>query len=266
MTVTNAAKKTGADRKIEYLSQPSEVSMADRWFEIASVEHFWIRRRFDVLQQMAQEVLSSAREMAEIGCGHGLLQRQIEDACEREVTGFDLNDYALKQNVSRRSRVCCYDIFQKEPQLKGQFDAIYLFDVLEHITDEDDFLRAALFHLAPGGKLVINVPAGQWAFSPYDVAAGHVRRYSINRLRESAVRNNLEVEDWTYWGLPLVPALLLRRLWLLGSRDQGPIITAGFDSRTPAINSALRMLARFEIIPQKLLGTSLMAILQVEKS
>jgi len=31
-----------------------------------------------------------------------------------------------------------------------QFDVIFLFDVLEHITEEDRFLRALAFYLAPG--------------------------------------------------------------------------------------------------------------------
>jgi cyclopropane fatty-acyl-phospholipid synthase-like methyltransferase len=204
--------------------------------------------------------------MAEIGCGHGLLQRQIEDTYGHEVTGFDLNEYALKQNLSQRSRVCCYDIFQMDAQLKEQFDVIFLFDVLEHITEEDRFLRALAFYLAPGGKLVINVPAGQWAYSSYDVAVGHVRRYSIQMLRESAGRSQFKVEGWTYWGLPLLPTLMLRKLWLLGTHDQGKIITTGLDTRTPGMNKALGLLAKCEAIPQKLLGTSLMAVLQIAKS
>jgi 2-polyprenyl-3-methyl-5-hydroxy-6-metoxy-1,4-benzoquinol methylase len=252
-------------RKIEYLSTPAEVSMADRWFEIASGDHFWVRRRFEVLQGLAAGIISDAQEMAEVGCGHGLLQRQVEDAYAREVTGFDLNEYALKQNVSRRSRVCCYDIFQRDPALHWNFDVLFLFDVLEHIADEDRFLDALLFHLKPKGKLVINVPAGQWAFSSYDSAAGHVRRYSIRTLRERARRNGLEMREWSYWGLPLVPTLVLRKLWLMGQHDQSRIIASGFDSRSTAINSALGALSRCEWIPQKLFGTSLMAILQREK-
>ncbi|MGO9275607.1 MAG: class I SAM-dependent methyltransferase [Terriglobia bacterium] len=266
MKATKSVAKTRAERKIEYLSRPLEVSMADRWFKIASIDHFWVRRRFNVLQQLAGGVLSGAQQMAEIGCGHGMLQRQIEDAYGREVTGFDLNEYALKQNVCRLSRVCCYDIFQMDLQLKEQFDVVFLFDVLEHITEEDRFLRALMFHLAPTGKLLINVPAGQWAYSSYDVAAGHVRRYSIQMLRESAGRNHLEVERWTYWGLPLVPTLMLRKLWLAGIHDRSKIITTGFDSRTAGVNSALELLTKCEVIPQKLLGTSLMAILRIEKN
>lgn len=234
--------------------------MADRWFEIASIGHFWVRRRFAVLQRLAGHRISGARELAEIGCGHGLLQRQIEDAYGREVTGFDLNEHALKQNVSRLSKVYCYDIFQRDQALHHRFDAIFLFDVLEHISDESQFLQALLFHLAPGGTLIINVPAGKWAYSSYDVAAGHVRRYSIETLQKAVCANGFSLQEWSYWGLPLIPALLLRKIWLLGKRDQNKIITAGFDSRSSAIDKMMELISRCEWLPQKVLGTSLMAV------
>jgi len=252
-----------AARAIEYLSPPAPVSMADRWFEIASVEHFWIKRRFEVFQRLAEELIRNARDIAEIGCGHGLLQRQIEDKFGREVNGFDLNEFALRQNVSRRSAVCCYDISQKDPTLRGRFDLVFLFDVLEHIANENKFLSALLYHLAPTGKLVVNVPAGQWAYSAYDRADGHVRRYSIRSLWEVAKRNSLQITSWTYWGLPLLPLVVLRKLWLSGSHDEEKIVSTGFDSRTNTINKLLGLLAKCEPIPQKLAGSSLLAVLQV---
>jgi hypothetical protein len=119
-----------------------------------------------------------------------------------------------------------------------------------------------LFHLSPKGKMIVNVPAGQWAFSSYDEAAGHVRRYSIDLLEKTSKRNHLEMMKCTYWGLPLVPTLMVRKLWLMGKRDQSKIITTGFDSRSRALNSTLGILSRCEVIPQRLLGTSLLAALQ----
>ena len=237
--------------------------MANRYFEIASVDHFWINRRFDVFQRLAGNLVLNAQEIAEIGCGHGLLQRQIEDRHGREVNGFDLNEFALKQNVSRRSAVCCYDISQKDPTLRRRFDLILLFDVLEHIADEDRFLSALLYHMAPTGKLVVNVPAGQWAYSAYDRADGHVRRYSIQSLRNVASRNNLEIAKWTYWGLPLLPLVVLRKLWLSRNHDEDKIVSTGFDSRTHTINKLLGLLSRCEPISQTLAGSSLMAVLQI---
>lgn len=249
-------------REIEYLSPPAPVSMTEGYFELASLEHFWVRRRFEVFRQLAGNLVSQAQAIAEVGCGHGILQRQIEDAYVREVTGFDLNEYGLKHNLSRRSKVCCYDVHQMERAFRERFDLIFLWDVLEHIAEEDRFLQALKFHLAPRGHLVLNVPAGQWAFSAYDVAAGHVRRYSIGTLREALERNRLDVALWSYWGLPLVPTLALRKLWLLGARDQRKAYSAGFDSRSTAVNKMMGLLSQCEVIPQRILGTSLMAVVQ----
>jgi 2-polyprenyl-3-methyl-5-hydroxy-6-metoxy-1,4-benzoquinol methylase len=264
MSPQNSNKETVESRKIEYLSPAAEVSMSNGYFQIATTTHFWVSRRFDVLQRIANGAVGGAGQIAEIGCGHGLLQRQIEDTYGKPVTGFDLNEYGLKHNVSRISRVCCYDIHQRNEELRGKFDLILLFDVLEHISDEDRFLDALLFHLAPQGKLIVNVPAGRWAFSEYDTAAGHVRRYAVNDLRAVALRNKLKIQNWTWWGFPLVPALVMRKLVLMGRRDQRKIITTGFDSKAPWIDKALGTLARLEWIPQKFLGTSLMAVLQGE--
>lgn len=252
------------DREITYLSTPMAVSMADKWYEIATVDHFWIRRRFEVLQKVAGALITNAKQTAEIGCGNGLLQRQIEDAYGREVVGCDLNEYALKRNVSVRSPVLCYDIFERSKELEKRFDVVFLFDVLEHISEESHFLEAIKFHVAPGGRIVINVPAGQWAYSAYDVAAGHVRRYSIGRLRQAAEPLHLKVENWSYWGLPLIPPLVLRKAWLWGQHDKDKIISEGFDSRTKFLDRCLLLLARCEPIPQHLLGTSLLAVLRTD--
>jgi SAM-dependent methyltransferase len=266
MPAASFSFENSSEHRIEYLSPPAKVSMADQWFEVAPLDHFWVRRRFEVLQRLAGPWISDACEIAEIGCGHGLLQRQIEDAYGRSVTGFDLNEIALKQNLSRHSKVCCYDIFRQDALLREKFDVIFLFDVLEHIAEENGFLQALLCHLAPGGRVVVNVPAGQWAFSSYDRAAGHMRRYSLETLNDVAGRNNLDLCEWSYWGFPLVPVLALRKLFLRGKSDQQEVITAGFASRTPTVNKILTALSAWESIPQRLLGTSLMAVFQVRNS
>ena len=249
-------------REITYLSAPADVSMADHWFEIASIDHFWIRRRFKVLQRLAGRTILAARAMAEVGCGSGLLQRQIEMAYGKGVAGFDLNEVALKKNLSELGPVHCYDILEQHPSLKERFDVIFLFDVLEHIDDEVGFLKALIFHLSPGGRLILNVPAGQWAYSAYDRAAGHVRRYVADTLRKAIAPAGLRIVGWTYWGLLLLPTLVVRNLWVMGRKKESEIIHAGFDSGNKVVNEAMNLLAACEPIPQKILGTSLMAVLE----
>jgi SAM-dependent methyltransferase len=244
-------------RPITYLSPPTPVNMGDWWFDIATKDHFWIRRRFDVMRRLADSVLRNSKSAAEIGCGNGLLQKGVEEYYGISVTGFDLNEVALRKNVSRLSPLYCYDIHERNPKFGAHFDLLFLFDVLEHIEAEGDFLQSAKFHLTDSGILLVNVPAHQFFHSDYDRAAGHVRRYSINHLAKVAEENGFKIRALSYWGLPLVPLLLARKGMSMGRTDG----RAGFDTRGSTINSLLAAVARCEPLPQKFLGTSLMAVL-----
>lgn len=243
---------------VTYLSPAVPVNMGDWWFEVANGDHFWIRSRFRVMCQMADAALRSCTHAAEIGCGNGLVQRQIEDAYDKPVTGFDLNEVALQKNVSRISPLYCYDIKQRKIDFRNCFDLLLMFDVLEHIEDENEFLQSVKFHLRSSAVLLVNVPAHQWLYSDYDRAAGHVRRYSIDQLTNLAAQNGFRVRAATYWGLPLLPLLLLRKYMKLGREDG----KAGFDSRSPFLNLLLSRLARCEPVPHRLTGTSVMAVLE----
>ena len=247
-----------AEDRITYLSPSMPVSMGDWWFDIATSDHFWIRRRFEVMRRLADSVFRDASRVGEIGCGNGLLQRDIEDYYGSCVAGFELNEVALQKNVSRKSPLYCYNIHQRNPEFCARFDLLLLFDVLEHIDNESGFLESVKFHLARSGVLLINVPANQFLYSDYDRAAGHIRRYSIDQLAQVAEQNGLKARSFTYWGLPLVPLLLLRKAISI-QRSNG---RAGFDARGHIMNRVLSLLAQCEPLPQRFLGTSVMAVLE----
>jgi len=205
---------------------------------------------------LADSIVRAAKYVAEIGCGNGLLQKDVEDHYGVPVAGFELNELALQKNVSRLSPLYCYDIHQRASQFRSHFDLLFLFDVLEHIDDESGFLQSVKFHLSGSGTLLVNVPAFEFFRSDYDRAAGHVRRYSASQLHEVLERNGFKIKGSTYWGLPLVPLLLARQAITLPGSDG----KSGFDSRGRHTNDLLRFLARMEPIPQSLLGTSVMVV------
>lgn len=253
----------GRNQSIIYTSQPAVVSMADTWYDIASIDHFWIRRRFRVLQKLADPLIREARQIAEVGCGNGLVQRCLEDYYQIEVLGFDLNEPALKRNVSRRSPLYCYDIHHRCEEFRGRFDVIIMFDVLEHIENDTSFLEETRFHLAKRGSIIINVPANQFLFSDYDRVAGHFRRYSMRSLERIAAESGLRIRCCTYWGATLIPFLILRKgILKFGNKKREDIISCGFDPKAPYINRLMEWVSACEPIPQQLLGTSLMAVLE----
>jgi hypothetical protein len=188
-------------------------------------------------------------------------QWQVEDAYDLAPAGFDLHEEALRHNMCRRGEIYCYDIHDRAPEFARAFNVLLMFDVLDHIKDENHFLDSARFHLASGGSMVINVPALQWLYSPYDRVQGHHRRYSLAGLCEMAHRNGLRVTAATYWGAPLVPVLALRKAALtIGRKRRLDNYAAGFDSRGDFINGCLYRWSRCEAVPQKIAGTSVMGV------
>lgn len=248
-------------KEIIHLSQPFSVSMADSWFEVANLKHFWIRRRFEVFKSLAPTLMNTNQPIAEIGCGNGLLQRQIELAFGKSVDGFDLNESALRQNVSKLSSIYYYNIHDRRSELKNRYGIIFMFDIIEHIEDENSFIESVQFHLQPEGAIVINVPAFMTLYSNYDRAAGHLRRYEIADLERLVKQCELKIKNWSYWGLPLYLSLLVRKRFLKKGTEN-EIIYLGFDPRNDIINRLLLIYSKMERIPQKLLGTSIMAVLR----
>lgn len=233
--------------------------MGERWFEIADSSHFWIKRRFEVLKRLFHRVPVRRPRVVEIGCGTGMFQVQLEEFLDQPVDGIDLNETILRQNGSRRGVLYLYDIRERNPRFERYYDTVFLFDVLEHIANESGFLDSVLFHLAPDGLLFINVPAHMALFSGYDVAVGHFRRYDVATFRALMAGQGLEVVEWTYWGLPMVPLLFIRKM-LVSNQADHEAIRNGFDSRGRLLNGVLMALSRMERIPQRIYGTSLMAV------
>ena len=246
--------------EVIYLSDRAPVHMADAWFDIATVDDFWVKRRFDVMCKLAKDINFRGKKIGEIGCGHGLIQKQFETRLGVAVDGFELNELALRKSIATGVPRYYYNIFDRAPQFQGGYDTLVLFDVLEHIEQEKPFLEAVLFHLKPGGNLIINVPAFMCLHSRYDQVMGHHRRYRFAMLEQACATVGLSCLRRTYWGMPFVPLLLLRRMMLAPLTDPREVTQRGFKPPGRLINRLLTAWGMLETIPQGLIGTSVMAI------
>jgi len=246
--------------KIIYYSKKQNVSMADSWFGVANLDHFWVKKRFDVFRKLLGKKFLPAIPVAEIGCGNGLVQTQFSQAYGVNVDGFDLNEVALLSSVAQDHPRYLYDIHERRDEMRGKYKLIILFDVIEHISDESAFIDSVLFHLSPGGILAINAPALQLLYSNYDRAAGHVRRYSLPQLETLGRSRGLNLEKGTYWGLPMLPLLAIRKVLLAFASGENNIIQRGFKPPSKFFNDLLSYVCKLEPIPQRWLGTSVMCV------
>lgn len=248
---------------IEFISRVEEVTFPDEWYRLSNPEHFWFQWRFKAALRQVRDVGQSTSAPAlalEIGCGQGVLRDQFEAATPWTVDATDLHLPALTGAGRGRGRTLYYNVLEEAPGFVGAYDVVILFDVLEHIVETGPFLRSVLRHLKPGGHLQINVPALGGLFSAYDVAAGHVRRYDRDSLVAELAGRDLRVLDVRYWGLSLVPLLLLRKLVLRGTRSAEQTIRSGFRPPGRLTNALLRGLMRVEtaLFARPPLGTSLL--------
>ena len=92
--------------------------------------------------------------------------------------------------------------------------AIGLFDVIEHIPDDEAALRALHPILAPGGMIYATVPAHAWLWSSADEHAGHQRRYTRRSLEDLFRNCGYEPVFVSYYFWPLPAPMLFKRVLL----------------------------------------------------
>jgi hypothetical protein len=97
--------------------------------------------------------------------------------------------------------------------------------------------------LRPGGRLLLSVPAYQWAWTDHDVRAGHHRRYTRPRLRRAVEGAGFTVDRITYGFAGVFPMFAAERLL---RRVRGGSAGEGLPQVSPAMDRLLTGLSRAE--------------------
>jgi SAM-dependent methyltransferase len=253
---------------IQILSQiESDEKFPSVYFEIVDEEHFWCRWRMTAFSNMLRELAVDTRaawSVLDVGCGNGVVRRQLEALTAWTTDGTDFPMEALERNIGVRGATYRYNVYDERPEFREHYDAVVLFDVLEHIEDPRRFLKSLAFHLKPGGWLFINVPALEALRSPYDEVQGHLRRYTPSLLRREICGMEFEERAMTYWGMLQIPLLAMRKIVLTLLTKKENIYTTGFQPPAGFLNSALLGLMKFEtaVLRHPMIGTSVLGAFQ----
>ncbi|MFO8058990.1 MAG: class I SAM-dependent methyltransferase [bacterium] len=84
------------------------------------------------------------------------------------------------------------------------FRAVVSGEVLEHLPDDGGAASELVRVLAPGGVLLVTVPANPKLWSVEDEWAGHKRRYRPDELKSLFESRGLETIDLHHWGWPVI--------------------------------------------------------------
>ena len=176
-------------------------------------EHWWFVGRRTVLADLIRRRAApgDGAHVLDMGCGSGGNMAMLARFGELEGIEYDApaREIAESRGIAPVAAGGLPDGLQVED---GRFGLIGLFDVLEHVEEDVASLKTLGEKLAPGGSLVISVPALPWLWSGHDVSHHHFRRYTKASLRKAIEDAGLEVGGIGYFNTLLFPLALVQRL------------------------------------------------------
>ena len=227
---------------------------------------WWSGRRAilgDELARLRREGALPPGVLYDLGCGVGSNLPVL--ARFGEAVGFDGSPLAVDAaHRLGRSGVRLADLSTGAaalPDVPSGSGALVLFaDVLEHLQDEAPALALAQRLLAPGGVVVITVPALPALWGPSDVFNHHHRRYTKRTLADAVGATFVLVRLRYFNSLLLAPIAAARQLSkALGrpGREEIGLPPAPVNAALEAIFSAERHLLAHTSLP---LGVSLLCV------
>jgi SAM-dependent methyltransferase len=186
---------------------------SSEWQYQAYRTHWWYKARNRILEKVVASLqFKTTPEILEIGCGTGPNLEMLSKY--GSTKGIEFSETSLE--ISHRT-------LPKIPVQKGwlpdninvwkqDFDLVCIFDVLEHVEDDETSLQEIKKIIKNDGFLFLSVPAYQWLLGPYDLAGGHYRRYNKKSIENKLIRNGYTLRYSTYINTFLFPLVLAGRL------------------------------------------------------
>jgi hypothetical protein len=166
--------------------------------------HPWELCRSKIFAKKYSKIFNNSNSLIKIldfGCGDAWLSHNIvkQISSRTQLVAFD--PYLKEIDLFEDSKIRVTNAISDE-----KFDCIFLFDVLEHIELDVDFminLRNSLSHQET--HILISVPAMNYLFSEHDIYLKHYRRYNVQNLSRVLKESGFNVNEIHYFFLlPLI--------------------------------------------------------------
>lgn len=202
------------DKGIYFAKHTSEISYPesgnDDCFQLED-SSFWFDHRNKCITDVVVKY-SSNKVFFDIGGGNGYVTKGLQEKGVEVVLvepGVQGCFNAKKRGVNN---IVCSTLenanFHKE-----SIDSIGVFDVVEHIKNDDEFLRSMYSYLKEGGYLFLTVPTFNFLWSKDDEYAGHFRRYKISQMNKKLKDLGFTVEYSSYFfSILIVPIFIFRTI------------------------------------------------------
>jgi SAM-dependent methyltransferase len=233
------ARENGLPAYAPALSAESSGFRASHFAELAALEagNFWFEARNRLIIWALRRYAGDFGSFLELGCGTGYVLSALAAAFpQARVAGSEIFSAGLSFAASRLPDASFMQMDARDIPFSGEFGAIGMFDVVEHIEEDEMVLRSVHTALKAGGHLLLTVPQHQWLWSVTDDYACHVRRYAARDLHAKVRAAGFTIVRSTSFVSVLLPLMMLSRL----SRRTGEAEASGAElSVAPWMNRLL---------------------------
>lgn len=157
------------------------------------------------------------------GCGTGGFLRRLGEAIpDRPLFGIEYVPGAARRAQSKSGAAAVSGDVNAMPFPDGAFGAAVSIDVVCHAgVHPGQALSEFRRILAPGGTLVLNLPAFEWLRSAHDARVQTARRYTARSARRLLEEAGFERVQTRYWNCFLLPLMIVQRK-VLARRPDAP--------------------------------------------
>ena len=233
--------------------EPDEYSLMDA----AEQAMWWYRamhahaREALALRNGAADVSPGAR-LLDAGCGTGGFLARL---AEPRAVGLEFNPPAAIRAAAKSGDRVVAGSVNAMPFADASFDAVASLDVLCHAGADPAAMLSELRRvLAPGGRLVLNLPALPWLTSAHDQRVHTVRRYTRAGIKAELLAAGFIAPRARYWNALLLPLMIVQRKVLHAragdSSDVGtfpPWLDASFYAVTRVEHALMRLGLSFPV-------------------
>ncbi len=192
----------------------------------------------------------------EVGAGRGTYSTYFADRGHlTALEPSEVNSAVLRERLKAYPNASVITAALDGAAAPGSYDTVVLLNVLEHIPDDHQALRDIYEALAPGGKMVLWVPAFEALYGKFDQQIGHYRRYRHNQLLALVHKVGFQQVTTKYTNMPGFFA------WWLVVRVLGKAPTSGRLASTYD-RFAIPVISRVERFVRPPIGQSLLVVAQ----
>ncbi|TVQ76256.1 MAG: methyltransferase domain-containing protein [Flavobacteriales bacterium] len=122
----------------------------------AQGEKYYPKARWEHLK--ALQYFKSNDKVLEIGPGHLAFAQLLKESGVTDITGLEINPTSFNLAESLGVNLLDQTVAEHAEEIQQQYDVVCSFQVLEHVYDVGEFIKACTILLKPGGTLIIAVP------------------------------------------------------------------------------------------------------------